>query len=136
MPPRSIITKLVSSAKQQYLDGYNSVRVSNETIPLPLWALRFWSTLHLKVEPRRSASSAAVNWLQASSIKPTEVHKMLDAPILISETLASTVSLQLLVDAPVVRPASTSTANPFSKAVEVVMDEVEEGGPFELGDWA
>ncbi|KAG6903885.1 hypothetical protein DXG01_014170, partial [Tephrocybe rancida] len=42
----------------------------------------------------------------------------------------------LLADTPVVRPASKSMANTFSKAVEVGMDEVEEGGSFELGDWA
>ncbi|KAG6904080.1 hypothetical protein DXG01_012741 [Tephrocybe rancida] len=42
----------------------------------------------------------------------------------------------LLADTPVVRPASKSMANTFSKAVEVVMDEVEEGGSFELRDWA
>ncbi|KAG6919325.1 hypothetical protein DXG01_006871, partial [Tephrocybe rancida] len=79
VPPRSIITELISSVKQQYLDGYNSIRVPNETTPLPLWAIRFWNTLHLEVEPRRSAWSAGVNWLQASSIAPAEIHKTLDA---------------------------------------------------------
>ncbi|KAG6912137.1 hypothetical protein DXG01_017116, partial [Tephrocybe rancida] len=42
---------------------------------------------------------------------------------------------ELLADAPLVRPVSKLTVNPFSKAAEVVMDE-EEGGSFELGDWA
>lgn len=81
VPPRKLIIQLLTDAKQQWLDGAESIQLPGEDILLPLWSIQFWSELHLIIEPARKVWQDGISWLLRQELAPygLEVRDTLDA---------------------------------------------------------
>ena len=68
LPPKGLVAKLLDQAKQCWLDGAESLTLPGVSENLPLWALHFWSDLHLIVYPAHVSWVQALNWLQRDDL--------------------------------------------------------------------
>ncbi|KAJ7629632.1 hypothetical protein DFH06DRAFT_1338051 [Mycena polygramma] len=79
VPPVAVLTKLAAQARQQYLDGAESIRVPGTRQPLPLWVLDLFIELQLTVKPAVDAWAKGIKWLQRSAFNeyPREIKQAL-----------------------------------------------------------
>ena len=86
LPPKGLVAKLLIEAKQCWLDGAESLTLPGVSHNLPLWALNFWSDLHLIVYPARVSWGQALTWLQRDDLNlfPDQVRSTCEALATIS----------------------------------------------------
>ena len=81
LPPKGLVAKLLIEAKQCWLDSAESLTLPGVSHNLPLWALNFWSDLHLIVYPARVSWEQALTWLQRDDLNlfPDQVRSTCEA---------------------------------------------------------
>ncbi|KAF9522085.1 hypothetical protein CPB83DRAFT_899950 [Crepidotus variabilis] len=72
VPPKGLVAKLLAELPQKWLDGNNSIHLFHQDadVFLPLWALKFWSDLHLTVLPVHKFWTRGIEWLKRSQFQP------------------------------------------------------------------
>ncbi|KAF7350324.1 hypothetical protein MVEN_01336900 [Mycena venus] len=93
VPPPTVISSLIAEARQQYLDGAESICIPWTGHVYPLWVLDMWSELQLVVKPNVDAWARAIKWLKRLELKG--YHLQVKETLRVLETLAWTGKIPL-----------------------------------------
>lgn len=69
-PSKSLLINLMARVTQKYLDGMESVILPYTSTLLPLWIIRYWSTLVVHTLPIQQKWKDGLIWLQQPSLSP------------------------------------------------------------------
>ncbi|KAJ7435596.1 ribonuclease H-like domain-containing protein [Mycena galericulata] len=69
VPPPIVIGKLLSEARQRYLDGAESIRIPWTGQLFPLWVLDLWSEFQLIVKPKVEQWVEGIQWLMRPELQ-------------------------------------------------------------------
>ncbi|KAJ7699460.1 hypothetical protein B0H14DRAFT_3528477 [Mycena olivaceomarginata] len=110
VPPPTVISQLIAVARQQYLDGAESICIPWTGQLFPLWVLDLWSELQPVVKPSVDGWAKALKWLMRTELKGYRVE--VKETLRLLETVAWTGHIPL--DGVVCEPADGSDAGPLA----------------------
>ncbi|KAF8872812.1 ribonuclease H-like domain-containing protein [Infundibulicybe gibba] len=67
VPPKGVVATLISRAKQQWLDGSQSITLPGNETYFPLWSAQFWREIQTKFYLHHTKWNSAIHWLQSDA---------------------------------------------------------------------
>jgi Ulp1 protease family, C-terminal catalytic domain len=84
VPSKRILTPLVAQVSQKYLDGAESIALPFSKDRVPLWMVKFWTTIVLELAPVQRKWASGISWLQQADLNPFQ-----DVVLTVFQSLAS-----------------------------------------------